>query len=63
MARVVDEDPMMYKRCGCRGCAARVEYTQNEVKTYHGTDISGGPAGYEWINCPRCGREIILRSW
>lgn len=63
MARVVGESPEVLNRCSCRGCAALIEYGLNEVQRYYGTDYSGGPDAKEWINCPRCGREVILRTW
>lgn len=63
MVKVIGEAPEAVKQTVCRACAARLEYTQHEVKEYHGTDISGGPDGMEWIDCPRCGNKAIIRSW
>lgn len=63
MVQVVGKDQSAVKRVTCRGCASILEYTQSEVKAYHGRDYSGGPDGKEWINCPSCGKEVILRSW
>lgn len=63
MVKVVGEAPEAVKHATCRNCAAKLEYTPSEVKEYHGTDYSGGPDGREWINCPRCGHEVVLRSW
>lgn len=63
MPRVIGEDPQAVKQATCKSCAARLEYTQSEVQERHGTDYSGGPDGREWIVCPRCGHEVVLRAW
>lgn len=63
MVKVVGEDPQAVKWATCRSCAAKLEYTQSEVKRYDGKDYSGGSDGREWIDCPRCGHEVVLRSW
>jgi DNA-directed RNA polymerase subunit RPC12/RpoP len=63
MARVIGEAPEALKHATCHHCAARLEYAQKEVKAYHGKDYSGGADGKEWIDCPRCGGEVILRAW
>ena len=51
------------KRCVCKNCGATLEFVQRDVKRYDGTDISGGPDGHEWIDCPNCSGRVILRSW
>ncbi len=65
MARVLKEAPVVEKKVVCEHCGRTIAYVKNEVKEYHGTDISGGPDGQEWIVCPAndCGLNIILRSW
>jgi endogenous inhibitor of DNA gyrase (YacG/DUF329 family) len=63
MAKVIGRDEQAVKQVTCRACAARVEYTESEVKRYEGTDMSGGPDGRDWIVCPNCGKDITLRSW
>lgn len=63
MAKVVGRDETAVKRVTCRGCAAILEYTQNEVQEYHGTDYSGGSDGMEWVQCPSCGGRAVIRSW
>lgn len=47
----------------CRECGCTVAYRTKDTKSYHGTDISGGPDGREWIVCPNCKEDITLRSW
>jgi len=31
-------------------------------KEYHGVDYSGGSDGKEWIDCPQCSHEVILKA-
>jgi hypothetical protein len=65
MVKILDlpKDPLYVKRVSCNHCASQLEYTKNEVKSVHGTDYSGGPDGYEWIDCPVCFNKVILKSW
>lgn len=65
MVKVIKEEPdkSVVKQCICRGCGATLEYVPNEVKSHHGTDMSGGPDGQEWITCPKCHKKVVLRSW
>lgn len=63
MVKVVGEAAEHIKQASCKHCAAKLEYTQSEVKQYNGKDYSGSPDGKEWINCPCCGKEVTLRSW
>lgn len=63
MVRVVGEAPEAVKKATCGHCAAQLEYVPAEVKEYHGKDYSGGADGKKWINCPRCGHEVILEAW
>ena len=62
MARVV-KPASGHLRKKCPHCFVTVEYVPNEVKEYHGRDISGGPDGRRWVVCPGCGEEITLESW
>jgi len=63
--KVIDEqpDPSVVKRVVCRSCGATLEYTPNDVQSRHGTDYSGGPDGEEWVDCPKCNKKAIIRSW
>lgn len=63
MAKVVDQDKSIAKRCTCKQCGAVVEYYPIEVSKYSGRDISGGPDGRTWIECPACHKDITLSSW
>lgn len=65
MVKIIDEtpDPSVVKRIICKSCGSLLEYIPNEVKKYSGRDYSGGPDGHEWIDCPKCGKSVILRSW
>lgn len=63
MATIVGKDDTVKKRATCRKCSSIVEYLPIEVKKYSGRDISGGPDGKEWIDCPCCQEEIIIAAW
>jgi predicted RNA-binding Zn-ribbon protein involved in translation (DUF1610 family) len=47
----------------CKSCGATLSYTSLDVDSTHGKDISGGPDGCEFIVCPSCGNNVVLRSW
>lgn len=51
------------KQIGCKNCGAVLEYYPVDVKSVHGTDYGGGPDGCEWVDCPQCGKQAIIRSW
>jgi competence CoiA-like predicted nuclease len=51
------------KQITCRSCDSVLQYHKGEVKEYHGRDYSGGPDGKEWIDCPVCNEEVIIRAW
>lgn len=63
MVEVIGKDEKVFEGCTCRKCASKLRYTLNDVLEYHGKDYSGGPDGKEWIVCPNCWNEVILRSW
>lgn len=63
MVKIVGRDERAVKRITCRKCASILEYTENEVKSRHGVDYSGGADGTEWVDCPSCGGQAIIRSW
>lgn len=63
MIKIIGESQDVLKQAVCRGCAAILEYTKSEVKERHGKDYSGGADGQEWIDCPRCHSQVVLRSW
>jgi len=64
MAHVVERpNPDDYKKVKCHNCKCKIAYLPLEVKSYHGTDYSGGPDGRTWIVCPECGKDITLKSW
>lgn len=63
MPKLTGDDPEAIKYATCKQCAARLQYTLSEVQSRHGVDYSGGPDGREWIVCPRCGHDVVLRAW
>jgi hypothetical protein len=64
VSRIIESVPVVEKQTVCRkGCGKTVAYVPNDVREWHGTDMSGGPDGHEWIVCPGCGKEITVRQW
>lgn len=63
MAKVIGRDEKHVHTVSCRKCAAKIEYVENEVQEYSGRDYSGGSDGHTWVDCPSCGKKIILTSW
>lgn len=63
MVEVIGNDKKVSKKCTCGHCGARLQYLPLDVKKYEGKDISGGPDGREWIVCPKCGKDVTLKSW
>ncbi len=61
MVKIIGTAPEVFKQCTCKNCVTRLEYTPSDVRSYHGSYPL--PDGKEWINCPCCGKEVILRSW
>lgn len=51
------------KEATCRECGSLLSYLPADVKKYSGTDYGGDPDGREWIVCPNCGEDVILKSW
>ena len=51
------------KKVTCGNCGATLEYVPNDVKRRDGTDYSGGPDGCEWVDCPSCNKQAVVRSW
>lgn len=63
MVNVVGKDQQALHRITCSNCTSRLQYTLSEVLKYRGTDYSGGPDGREYIYCPVCRCEVVLRKW
>ena len=45
-----------------KGCGSTLSYVPNDVQERHGKDYGGGPDGAEWIVCPVCDKNVIIRS-
>ena len=63
MVKIIGTAQEVFKQCTCRNCAAKLEYTLADGKSYAGRDYSGGAYRKVYIDCPCCGKEVILRSW
>lgn len=62
MIRIIGEAPGLIKQTACRNCATLLEYTQSDVRKRTGSDYDGGRFVIEFIDCPKCSNEVILRS-
>lgn len=62
MVKVVAESPEAVKQATCLNCAARLEYTQSEVKRHDSVNVCGGLDTRKWLNCPRCGNDVAPPS-
>lgn len=61
MVEVVGIDLTKLKRISCSGCASILQYQENEVKDYETSSM--GDSGRKWyIDCPKCGKEVTIRS-
>ena len=58
-----EPDPEVVKRVVCRHCGVTLEYVPNDMKRYDGRDMGGDPDGYEWVDCPSCNQQVVVRSW
>lgn len=63
MPRIIKKGKRKELKVDCNECNSTIGYFKEDIKEYHGTDISGGPDGQTWIVCPHCKQNIILDSW
>lgn len=63
MVQIVGEDPAQIKRVTCKKCASILEYTLSEVKSRTSRDYTGCSDTTRFINCPKCGNEIIVKGY
>ena len=47
----------------CGNCCGLLQYTNDDISTEHGIDISGGADGRKFIIWPRCSFKVITRAW
>lgn len=64
MVKIISKKPdkSVIKRVVCKDCGATLEYVPNDVKTSTGTYM-GEASGSDYIKCPNCNKQVILRSW
>lgn len=63
--KVVNPEPAkeVIKEIVCRNCGVTLSYVPNDVQSRNGRDYSGGPDGSEWIDCPKCKKQVTIQSW
>lgn len=58
---VIGEDPKAFKEITCSACAARLRYTESDVKNRIERDYGGGSDTVFYIMCPRCEHMQTVR--
>lgn len=61
MAKVIGQDTSVAKRVSCKGCGTRIEYYENDVKSFVHHDYGGGSDTYRYINCPGCDNKVYVK--
>lgn len=64
MVRIVSDgpDPSVIKRVTCPNCGAVLEYVPNDVKKNKYRDYDGTVDTAYWITCPKCNKDIVVRT-
>ena len=62
--KVVSEGPVKTKRHVCGRCGYELEYTEEHIKEYRGTDLDGGSNLSRILKCPRrsCNYENLMKG-
>jgi hypothetical protein len=62
MVEIIGHDPSVLKTVTCKNCGAMLRYKQTEVyeRRY---SCMGDPSGHEYVVCPGCGQDAVIRSW
>jgi hypothetical protein len=65
VAFIVKNKKAPHREVECNRCGSIIGYYEEDINRYSGRDISGGPDGREWVNCPKnnCSGEGVIRSW
>lgn len=63
MVKVISTVPhkSVVKEVVCKHCGATLEYTPNDVVENHWKDYSGDSNITQFIVCPNCSKEAIIR--
>ena len=63
--KIIDPTPdhEVVKRVSCRHCGVRLEYVPNDITKRVTKDYDGGTAVTEYITCPSCVKEVVVREW
>lgn len=61
--KIVEEKPhkSVVKRVVCLNCGVTLEYVPNDVKVHIYKDISGTSDSYNYIDCPKCSKRIVVK--
>lgn len=56
-------DKSVVKKCVCRNCGVKLEYTPKDVQIKFYSDYGGGKDQYDEFNCPNCGKLLQIPSY
>lgn len=45
----------------CKNCESTLSYHVNEVKSDHKTDYLGDRSDYNYIDCPECRNQVLVK--
>lgn len=63
MPRIVKKAKRKEYKVVCENCEYTIAYYKDEIKKYSGTDPWGYSESSEWIVCPHCKEDIVLKNW
>jgi DNA-directed RNA polymerase subunit RPC12/RpoP len=63
MIRIIDTKPhkSVVKEVVCKNCGSTLEYTPSDVQRSYTTDYTGGKDYYNFVKCPSCSHEIVVK--
>lgn len=65
MVRIIDATPdqSVVKRVVCGNCGVKLEYVPRDVQRRTSRDYGGGTDVTEYIQCPCCGHDVVVRMY
>lgn len=63
MIKIIDTNPhkSVVKEVVCKNCGSTLEYTPSDVQRSYTTDYTGDKDYYNFIKCPSCSHEIVVK--
>lgn len=65
MVRIVDmtPHPSVVKQTTCGNCGVTLEYVPRDVQRRTSRDYGGGTDVTEYVKCPCCSHDIVVRMY